>query len=112
MCVSEEVIAELSAPTFLEGPAALDMLNGLPILKLSPEVRGLARIFVKQKVMPGPAFSGDAIHVAVATTFSMDYMVSWNVKHLANVNKRNHLANICLRLGLTPPLIVTPDLLW
>ncbi len=112
MCVSEEVIAELSAPTFLEGPAALDMLNGLPILRLSPEVRGLATIFVKQKVMPGPAFSGDAIHVAVATTYSMDYMVSWNVKHLANVNKRNHLAHVCLRLGLTPPLIVTPDLLW
>ena len=34
------------------------------------------------------------------------------VKHLANINKRQHLFHICMRFGLTPPQIVTPDLLW
>ncbi len=37
--------------------------------------------------------------------------LTWNVRHLANPNKRMHLAVICLRLGRVPPLIVTPDML-
>lgn len=112
MCISNEVLAELSAPAFAGAPVALRMLDGLDNLQLSPEARLLAQVLVDEKVMPGPAVSGDAMHVAVATVYQMDYLLSWNVKHLANVNKRTHLINICTRFGLTPPQIVTPDLLW
>jgi len=38
--------------------------------------------------------------------------MSWNVRHLANPNKTAHLRAVCRRLGLVPPQIVTPDLLW
>ena len=41
----------------------------------------------------------------------MEYMLTWNVQHLANPNKRMHLAVLCMRLGLAPPAIVTPDML-
>jgi hypothetical protein len=41
----------------------------------------------------------------------MDYVLAWNVRHLANPNKRTHFGIICLRLGISPPIIVTPDLL-
>ena len=112
LCISEEVIAELSAPGFIHGPEALEMLDGLNIAELSPEVQGLAKLLVREKVMPGPSTSGDAIHVAAATLYATDYLLSWNVKHLANINKRAHLARICLRIGVFPPQIVTPDLLW
>jgi len=61
--------------------------------------------------MPGPASAGDAIHVAAATVHRMEYLVTWNVRHLANPNKRTHFGVIRLRLGLAPPQIVTPDML-
>ncbi len=68
---------------------------------------------------PDPAFvwpltrgSGDPIHVAVAAVHGIQYMVSWNVKHLANVNKREHLARICARCGYIAPEILTPDVFW
>ena len=109
--VSDEVVAELSAPDFAEGPAALDMLRGLRLLDLGPEVRGLAEILVREKLMPRPSVSGDAVHVAAATVHRMEYVVTWNVQHLANPNKRMHFATVCLRLGLMPPQIVTPDML-
>ena len=109
--VSDEVVAELSDPDFVQGPAALEMLRGLRLLELGPEVRGLAEILVREKVLPAPAVSGDAIHVAVATVHRMDYVLTWNVQHMANPNKRTHFATLCLRIGLMPPQIVTPDLL-
>ena len=52
------------------------------------------------------------MHVAAATIHRADYLLSWNVRHLANPNKVRHLTTICIRLGLLPPQIVTPDLLW
>ena len=110
--VSLEVVAELSAQDFTNREAALQMLRGLPMLDLTREVEDLAQFLVHERVMPGPSISGDAMHVAVAVVHGMDFMLTWNVQHLANPNKRTHLAVICMRLGVAPPTIVTPDMLW
>jgi len=75
------------------------------------EVRGLAELLVREKVMPGPV-GGDAVHVAFATVHAVDYVLTWNVRHLANPSKLAHLRTICLRAGFLPPQIVAPKLLW
>lgn len=71
----------------------------------------MAQVMVLEKVMPAP-IAGDAVHVSVVCTHRIDYLLSWNVRHLANPNKLVHLRAICVRMGLMPPQIVTPDLLW
>lgn len=108
---SAEVIQELDDPAFRGREEALRLAAEADLLQIDDEVVGFAAILVKEKVMPGPV-AGDAIHVAVAATYRMDYLLSWNVRHLANPSKLVHLGTICLRLGLVPPRIVTPDLLW
>lgn len=62
--------------------------------------------------MPGPAARGDAVHVAASVVHRMDYLLTWNVKHLANPNKLSHLRTICRRVGLAIPELVTPEFLW
>jgi len=109
--ISDEVIVELTDPQFPGRDSALDMVRGLGLLELTPEVFGLAEVLVREKLMPKPSVAGDALHIAAATVHGVEYMLSWNVKHMANPNKRTHLVTVCLRLGLVPPLIVTPDLL-
>lgn len=109
--ISGETIKELSAPDFPNSDSALAMLQGMNVLAISPEIEEFAALLVAQKLMPAPALAGDALHVAIATIHRIQYILSWNVKHLANENKRTHLAVICMRLGLVPPLIVTPDML-
>lgn len=61
--------------------------------------------------MPGP-ITGDAAHVAIAAVHNIDYLLTWNVRHLANPTKLAHLGTICLRVVILPPQIVTPELLW
>jgi hypothetical protein len=109
--VSGEVLAELGHPSYLLRRDALAFLAGIPVLEVTSEVLGLAHVLIREKVMPGP-LEGDAVHVAVATYHRMDYLLTWNVKHLANPNKRMHLSKICLRVGLAPPEIVTPTNVW
>lgn len=72
---------------------------------------GTRQVFVHEKVMPGPV-AGDAVHVTVATIHRMDYVLTWNVIRLANPSIVAHLSTMCVRSGLLPPKIVTPELLW
>src|SRR6266542_1626761 len=110
--ISQEVVRELS---LAEDPehreAATRMLSGLNVVDLTREVEELSKLLVSEKVMPGPALSGDALHVAAATVHRMDYLLTWNVQHLANPRKRTHFNVICMRLGMAPPMIATPDML-
>jgi hypothetical protein len=71
----------------------------------------VASVFVRERLFPVPAV-GDALHVAVYAVHDVEYLLSWNVRHMANPNKTTQLQVICRRLGLVPPKILTPDLLW
>jgi predicted nucleic acid-binding protein len=109
--ISAEVIAELSAPGYVNRETALQFTAGIELAPLTNEVVSLAQLLVDQRVMPGP-LRGDAIHLAIAAYYGIEYLLSWNVKHLANPNKRVHLAQVLARAGKAPPLVVTPDVLW
>lgn len=111
--VSDEVVRELSDLAFPQAVRrpALAMLRGLNVLDLDDEVAAVAELLVREKVMPGPAIQGDALHLAASLVHGMDYLLTWNQRHLANPNKRTHLAVICARVNLMAPQIVTPDLL-
>jgi hypothetical protein len=109
--ISAEVIAELSAPTYPNRDAALAFTAGLELLSIDEQVLTLGQMLIEQRVMPGP-LKGDAIHVAVAAYHGMEYLLSWNVKHLANPNKRVHLARVLMNVGRSVPAIVTPEVLW
>ena len=110
--ISPEVVIELDDPTFPSRDAAMNIIESVPLLMISEQVLGVATILVYENVMPGPDNAGDALHVAVSAVHRMDYLLSWNVRHLANPNKTQHLQVVCSRLGLIPPTIITPEILW
>lgn len=109
--ISAEVVSELSAPTYPNRIPALEFTAGIGLLSIDSEVLALGQLLIEQRLMPGP-LKGDAFHVAVAAYYGMEYVLSWNVKHLANPNKRMHLARILMNVGKAAPAIVTPDVLW
>jgi hypothetical protein len=56
--------------------------------------------------------AGDAAHLAVASYHGVDYLLTWNCRHLANANKFEHIRVINRRLGLMTPELVTPEQLF
>ena len=56
---------------------------------------------------------GDAIHLAIASYYKCDFLLTWNCKHLANANKFEHIKFINNKLGLYVPVLTTPlQLIW
>ena len=51
---------------------------------------------------------GDALHLAYASFFKINFLLTWNCNHLANANKRKHIEAINDNLNLATPAIITP----
>ena len=109
--VSSEVLNELDNQRYPQREEALAFISGVPLVEVDEASIGLATILVRERVMP-QSITGDPIHVAAACVHGMDYLLTWNVRHLANPNKLAYLQTICVRAGYMPPRIITPDLLW
>ena len=78
----------------------------LKILRLDKESDELANIYLKEKAIP-PKKIEDAQHVAISTCYQMDILLSWNFKHLANIQKQFSIKIINEKNGYFYPLILT-----
>ena len=67
----------------------------------------LAKELVEKTPLPNTA-RVDALHIATATVHGMDYLLSWNCKHIANATLRGRMESICRFAGFEPPVICTP----
>jgi len=54
----------------------------------------------------------DALHISIATVGGMDYLLTWNCKHIANASLRPKIERISRAAGYEPPIICTPQELW
>ena len=80
---------------------------GAAFLPLSAEADALAAAYLAQKVVPLD-YEDDAYHVAVCTVARIEYLVSWNFKHLANVRREAGFNAVNLLQGYPPVRIVAP----
>lgn len=82
-------------------------IRDLPVLKVVPRIGELADLIVRDLPLPKKAVS-DAYHIATATYYGLDLLVSWNCRHIANIVLRPKLIRICRNYGYEPPDICTP----
>ena len=78
---------------------------GLSILTLSAEAEDLAKIYVRDGVIPERKLD-DAMHIAIATCQNIDVLLSWNFRHLANFRKQLAIRSINEREGYLHPLVL------
>ena len=68
----------------------------------------LARALVRRGPLPARARM-DAAHVAIAAVHGMEYLVTWNLRHLANARIRGKIEEVVRAAGIVPPIICTPE---
>ncbi|MGH9928232.1 MAG: type II toxin-antitoxin system VapC family toxin [Pyrinomonadaceae bacterium] len=105
---SQLVIREPSAGDAVMAQRRLEVLDGIPLLSVSQEAVALARTLVEKGPIPEKA-AVDALHIAVAASHGMDYLLTWNCRHIANAEMQTGVARICRATGFEPPVICTPE---
>lgn len=88
----------------------LNLIDPLEKLELTEEVAILADGYIDRGIFHRK-FIADAIHVALASFHKIDYIVTWNFGHLANVRKQARLRLFNTSAGFFSPVIVTPEFL-
>lgn len=73
-----------------------------------PVAEELAAVIADAGVLPANAFE-DVLHLAVATVHGMDFLVTWNCRHLANARLLVRLGEVIQSEGFVPPVICTPE---
>ena len=85
----------------------LEVVSPLTVLEMLPEAGMLAQRLLDTGAVPGNS-EQDAQHIAIATVHGVNYLVSWNHKHIVNKNKREHINRVCREAGFQPITICTP----
>jgi len=107
LVTSAAVLIELERGLFPGRAEAIEMIADLIPLAITDEVEKIVEEYISRLLMPSDP-SGDALHLALASFYECDFLVTWNCKHLANANKFDNIARINGILGLKIPKIVTP----
>ena len=108
--VSELVLEEAAQGDAEMAAARLEKLAALPQLGHCPEADALAESIMQRGIIPDIA-SPDAGHIALAAVHGMDFLVTWNCKHIANPRHRRRLEAACQDAGFRCPDICTPYVL-
>ena len=106
--ISEVVIAEImETEESRRKDELLEFVKEFSELKLSSEIEEIAKGYVNQGVIPQSQLP-DALHVAIASFYKIDFLVTWNCKHLAEAHRRRRVRLFNTSAGLFVPDILTP----
>ena len=108
LVASELVVTEAAAGDPDAATARLAALELVTRLDTKDDAAALTRKLLELGVFPREA-AADAAHVGIAATNKVDYLLTWNLRHIANAAVRSRIERACRRAGYEPPVICTPN---
>jgi len=84
------------------------LLRDVSLLEVTDDTRAVARRLLASGPLPAQA-EGDALHIGVAAVHGMEYLVTWNCRHIANAWMRPEIEEVIRELGYEPPVLCTPE---
>jgi predicted nucleic acid-binding protein len=106
--VSQYVIDEASAGDPILAADRLAVLDGVPLLPHDPEIPQIAAEIMSLGVLPAKA-QVDALHIATVAHHRIQYLLTWNCKHIANAKILPRIYGVLKDLGIPIPIIFTPE---
>ena len=105
---SAVVVREASAGDPEMAAKRLALIADCDLLQITDDVEVLAALLLTRGLIPATV-PNDALHIAVATVGGVEYLLTWNLRHLAGAIARRRIEHELRRLGHEPPTICTPE---
>ena len=108
LVVSELVLRECGAGDPDAAKKRLTVLNDVPLILITEQALDIANSLIAKGIISAKA-SEDALHIAIATVNGVDYLLTWNCRHIANPEIQRGIAAHLEEIGLSLPFICTPE---
>lgn len=108
LVASELVVQECSFGDRTAVEERMEALAAIKLLRTTPDAEQLAKALVAGHAVP-ESYPEDALHIALAVVNGIQYLVSWNFRHIVNAVVRSTIERICRDAGYEPPTICTPE---
>ncbi len=105
---SQTVVDECSRGEAEMADRRIAILDSVPLLELSNDVLAIAQDLIERQIIPTKA-ADDAVHIAVASVHRIDYLLTWNCKHIANPHNWRRISDCLSAHGYRPSVICTPE---
>ena len=106
--VSPLVVEEISAGHASAAEERLRVIADIPSVAIAAEAESLAFALLASNAVPANSIR-DALHIAIAATQGMDYLITWNFKHINNASTRTMVVNAVADFGLVCPVLCSPE---
>lgn len=106
--VSPFVIQEISAGDEEAANKRIEIIQDIPVLEINQEIQKLAQRYFDSLDIPEKARL-DASHLATAVWHEIDYLISWNCKHIVSGRVKKVLERINAQLNIKSPVLCTPE---
>lgn len=107
LVISPTVISEIRRGNPEVVQRRLNLVSGITRLPMSDAILDLTQNLLDTGAVPRNAET-DATHIAIAAVHSVEYLATWNYKHIANMHKRHHIEQVCREKDFRPAIICTP----
>jgi predicted nucleic acid-binding protein len=108
LVASQLVVQECSVGDQEAAQERLEALARMTLLPTTTEAEQLADALIAGHAVP-ESHPEDALHIALAATHGIEYLVTWNCRHIANAAVRLTIERVCRDAGYEPPVICTPE---
>lgn len=105
---SQEVLDEAGRGDTGRASTRLEMLAEIPVLEFNSDVEDLARSLIVVGLVP-VSVASDAVHIAIASVHRVDFLVTWNFKHIVNPHIQQRLRREVALAGFVLPVLCTPE---
>lgn len=105
---SDLVIEEAGRGYDFAAARRLKALKGIPLLAINDEVVALSETLIQAKALPLKAI-GVSLHISLCAVYGLDYLLTWNYRHIDNAETKPKIRKICSASGYDYPEICTPQ---
>ena len=108
LVVSQYVLDEVSAGDPTLAAERMQALARIPLLPNAPEITRIAKEIMSRAILPAKA-QVDALHIATVAHHRIQYLLTWNCKHIANAQILPRIHQVLTDAGVPIPVICTPE---
>ena len=105
---SLETLDEIARGESEKAKERVELVADLPLLEVNEDVADIANDLVLSGIVPDKAAS-DAIHIAIASVHRVEFLVTWNFKHIANPFLRERIRELITKNGFQMPTMCSPE---